>query len=346
MTLLPQLERELLSAHERRRTRRPGRSWFLGARMGAVVPAAAVLVALAVVAVVAGLGGRRSAAPEAHPVPSVVFTASSATSGLPVGEAVARSLPILRRRLSALYPHAHVRSSGATVTVSGVPAAARATVIALAAIGQLRFYDWEADVLTPNGQTAASGLPAGGAAAVAISQGAGTAGAGAESLSRNAAARLAARTGHGATVVEALPAGPLDLVRPSPATRFYVLRDQVALTGADILLPAASTAASGGPDLEFDLTGQGAAAFHRLTAQIARRGAAVSRVGDTLEQHFAIALDSRLIAVPSIDFRQYPDGITDPGEPIEVDGWLTPRAARVAAILLRYGPLDVALAAR
>jgi hypothetical protein len=46
-----------------------------------------------------------------------------------------------------------------------------------------------------------------------------------------------------------------------------------------------------------------------VTGQIARRGALVSGLGQTLDQHFAVALDSQLISVSPIDFRRYPQAI-------------------------------------
>jgi SecD/SecF fusion protein len=70
----------------------------------------------------------------------------------------------------------------------------------------------------------------------------------------------------------------------------------------------------------------------------------VSSLGDTLNQHFAVALDNRLITVPSIDYKVYPDGITgDHGA--DLSGNFTRQSAKDLAILLRYGPLPVNLTA-
>jgi SecD/SecF fusion protein len=71
----------------------------------------------------------------------------------------------------------------------------------------------------------------------------------------------------------------------------------------------------------------------------------LSGLGDTLEQHFAVALDNRLLTVPSIDFRIYPQGIPGSGGADIVAGF-TPSSARDLAILLRYGPLAVSLQPR
>ncbi|MGI8714904.1 MAG: SecDF P1 head subdomain-containing protein [Solirubrobacteraceae bacterium] len=79
--------------------------------------------------------------------------------------------------------------------------ATRARVLALAAPGQLDFYDWEANALTPNGRTVAGQLTAQNPAALTISQGRdegpGSAGGGGLSLYR--AVTLAARAHGSAT---------------------------------------------------------------------------------------------------------------------------------------------------
>ena len=47
-----------------------------------------------------------------------------------------------------------------------------------------------------------------------------------------------------------------------------------------------------------------------MTQAVAARGSRVSSPGQTLQPgHFAIGLDNRVISVPFIDFKQYPDGI-------------------------------------
>jgi SecD/SecF fusion protein len=131
----------------------------------------------------------------------------------------------------------------------------------------------------------------------------------------------------------------------SPAAQFYVLKDDVALPGADITHPSQSTDQSGTPDVSFAFNSTGANKFQNATAAIARRGVLVSTPGLTLNQHFAVALDNQLITVPSIDFKTYPGGITGGGAADITDGF-TIRSARTLATLLRYGPLSIGLAAR
>jgi preprotein translocase subunit SecD len=90
----------------------------------------------------------------------------------------------------------------------------------------------------------------------------------------------------------------------------------------------------------FGFTAAGRRAFQELAAGVARRGGRVSSPGQTLNQHFAIALDNQLIEVPSVDYKQYPDGITTTTV-MQLSGHFTSQFARDVAILLRYGPLPV-----
>lgn len=79
-----------------------------------------------------------------------------------------------------------------------------------------------------------------------------------------------------------------------------------------------------------------------MTAQIARRGSLVSGLGETLNQHFAVAPDDQLITVPFISYKQYPDGISgDNGG--DISGSFTIAAARDLAGELRLGVLPLNL---
>lgn len=69
----------------------------------------------------------------------------------------------------------------------------------------------------------------------------------------------------------------------------------------------------------------------------------MSQAGSSSQyQHFAIALDSRLISVPFIDFRTDPDGIPG-GSGTDLTGGFTRRSAGELSTLLRSGPLSVDL---
>jgi len=68
----------------------------------------------------------------------------------------------------------------------------------------------------------------------------------------------------------------------------------------------------------------------------------VSGLGDTLNQHFAVALDTQLITVPSIDFKTYPDGVPG-GSGGEIPAGSTTSSAHDLATELRLGALPIDL---
>ena len=315
----------------------------------------ATAAAVAVVIVVAGVfllagGSNRSApavAPTAHSV-TVTFTATAINPHAPLGPAIDRSVPILRERLASALPGTSVSRVGNDVIVLAPHAQAntRARILALAVPGRLAFYDWEADAITPNGKTVASQLRAQNATALKVSQGSGpmTAGTpGAGSMSLRQALELTRKSTVRSVVLEAMnPDGFRPANFRDPTAGFYVLKDVPLLTGGDITHPQEGTDAGGQPDVSFGFTSSGAGAFQAMTRSVARRGALVSTPGQPLNQHFAIALDNRLISVPFIDSKQYPDGINgDNGAAIL--GSFTAQSARDLATILSYGPLPISL---
>jgi SecD/SecF fusion protein len=127
-----------------------------------------------------------------------------------------------------------------------------------------------------------------------------------------------------------------------PNAQFYVLKDNVALFGNDITNPQQSTDQAGSPNVTFGFTGRGKNAFQTVTAAIAKRGDLSSFGGRVYNQHFAVALDNKLIEVPQIDFHQYPDGISgDTGA--EITGGFTLQSAQDLATQLRLGALPINL---
>ncbi|MGO9885908.1 MAG: protein translocase subunit SecD, partial [Solirubrobacteraceae bacterium] len=128
----------------------------------------------------------------------------------------------------------------------------------------------------------------------------------------------------------------------SPEAQFYVLKDNVALRGSDITNPQESTDSGGNPDVEFGFNSSGGNEFQNVTAQIAQRGQQVSTLGQTYDQHFAVALDNQLVTVPSIDFKTYPDGITG-GSGADITGGFTQQSASDLASVLRLGALPINL---
>src|SRR5581483_6607659 len=129
----------------------------------------------------------------------------------------------------------------------------------------------------------------------------------------------------------------------SPNAQFYVLRDNISLQGNDVNNPQQSSDPNTGqPDVTFGFSSKGKKAFQNVTAAIARRGSLVSGLGQSLNQHFAVALDNQLITVPFIDYKQYPDGINgDNGA--DISGSFTITSAQDLANELRLGALPINL---
>ena len=151
----------------------------------------------------------------------------------------------------------------------------------------------------------------------------------------------------GTVLLQAIPASFAHPVAVGdPNAQFFVLKDDVALRGSEITNPRQRTdQGSGTPDIVFGFTSKGRSEFQKVTAQIARRGSLVSGLGETLNQHFAVALDGQLITVPYIDYKQYPDGINgDSGG--DISGSFTIASAQTLANELRLGalPLNLKLA--
>ena len=439
------LER-VLASDARRRGRRfpirlsrpggPGRSGGLKPskklRLDLVVPAIGVIVVVLVAVVFLSLrggGSPGSSAASARGAVELVYVAGP-TPQVPVvtSAALERTVELMRGRVTALgLRGASVQTLGANQIAVKLPDV-KGQRLAESLVGttvQLEFYDWEANVLTPNGKTVASQLKARDATALQISQGASSAAPGepnAGSMPLYQAVMLAskqpksvssqnARLGPqyymfgapGSTACAAkarqdgitsapgqhcLLAGPdnelystsyhraaqnlasqlppgaspadgrvlviqqgtvvLQAANPTvqqttfSSAQFYVLRDNVALQTTEITNPRRSTSSAGTPAVTFDFNAAGRSAFRNVTAAIARRGQEVSTVGQTFNQHFAVALDNQLITVPSIDFKTYPDGISgDSGA--DITGGLTINAAKRLANELRLGALPVQL---
>jgi SecD/SecF fusion protein len=149
----------------------------------------------------------------------------------------------------------------------------------------------------------------------------------------------------GTIVLQAANPSASNTIKPtSPTAQFYVLKDNAALGGSDITNPQSSTDQSGNPDVTFGFSGKGQSAFQNVTAAIAHRASVASPLGTANQQnqHFAIALDNQLVSVPSIDFKQYPDGITGGGG-ADITGGFTSQTASDLANLLRLGALPINL---
>ena len=149
----------------------------------------------------------------------------------------------------------------------------------------------------------------------------------------------------GITVLQAVPASFADApVMSSAAAEFFVLKDRVSLLGSEITNPQQSTDSAGNPDVKFGFSSKGKNEFRSVTSAIAHRGDSVSGLDQMFNQHFAIAMDNRLITVPSIDSKAYPDGIEDSGA--DITAGFTVQSAQDLATMLRFGPLPVSLGVR
>jgi SecD/SecF fusion protein len=336
-------------------------------------------------------------------------------------DALQRAVDIMRQRVDQLgVSEPEIQRTGADQISVGLPGLndfARAEK-QVGTTARLKFFDWEANALTPNGKPVADQLLGQDQAALQISQGGsappGDPGGGSMSLydavrlaaqqpeqtsndntrlkseyyifgaPGSAACAAAATVQHKAPVPGAhcLLAGPddnlqsLDLSLPAgvaanapqteqltvkqgtivvqavdpkgktippsdPSAQFFVLRDHAALQGTDISDPKQSTDQSGNPDVSFGFNGKGGSKFQTVTRTIAQRGFKVS-IGGQLNQHFAIALDRKLVTVPQIDYKTYPEGITgDSGA--DITGGFTIQSAQDLATLLRLGALPIDL---
>jgi SecD/SecF fusion protein len=208
----------------------------------------------------------------------------------------------------------------------------------------LQFYDWEPNVIGPEGR------PAPGDPRVTGGPEAGTAGAlslydAVTRAARRPAAietdngrpgslffavdaerrrvigsakptRAAAQAGDGAgaTVLEVRP-GTAIVAADGSTTRFYVIEDDVAISGTSIREARQGTdETSGKPVTLFAFDDAGNAAFRRLTKAIAQRGSqAALDAGATdptpYNQHFAVVYEGAIVTAAAVDFRRSPEGL-------------------------------------
>jgi preprotein translocase subunit SecD len=146
----------------------------------------------------------------------------------------------------------------------------------------------------------------------------------------------------GTVVLQAAPAD----ITPAPAwsdpnAQFYVLRDRVSLSGTEVTNPQQSEQ-GGHPDATFGFNPEGQSAYQNMTAAIAHRGVPDSIGQTSLNQHFAVALDTQLITVPLIDSKAYPDGISGASGGA-IFGPVTIQFAQDLATQLRLGSLPINL---
>ena len=170
-----------------------------------------------------------------------------------------------------------------------------------------------------------------------------------ESRSRRAAARRHRGRGPGRWPSRRAPSSsrPTRLRRsaapgPAHAAQFFVLHDDVALTGSRHHQPPGEHRPERLARRHLQLHRQGRVRLPASDRTVTHRGADVSLAGATLNQHFAVAVDGQLLTVPQIDFHQYPDGIIGGGG-ADITGGFTRRSAGDLATELRYGALPLAV---
>ena len=118
------------------------------------------------------------------------------------------------------------------------------------------------------------------------------------------------------------------------------------MTGADLKLSGTRQdfdTTSGEPIVTMQFTKKGADKFGAITNEEADRGALLSRTiggGQKITQHFAIVLDREIKSWPSIDWEQYPNGISGVNG-AQITGIGDLQEAKDLALVLQTGALPV-----
>jgi preprotein translocase subunit SecD len=114
-------------------------------------------------------------------------------------------------------------------------------------------------------------------------------------------------------------------------TYYYLFKTPPAMTGADIKAQGTTSAhdpQTGQPVVLIQFTDHGSRVFtYGITRKEAHRGAKRGA-----RQHFAIVFDRDLVTFPSIDYREYPDGIPS-GLGVQITGLSSAEAQTITAVL-------------
>src|SRR5215210_1309649 len=132
-----------------------------------------------------------------------------------------------------------------------------------------------------------------------------------------------------------------------PSDAWWVLKDEPVLAGTDIKNPEQNFDQTIGnqPIVSMEFTDRGRRAFEATTRAIAQRGADNAFPGTNVidaSHHFAIRLDTELISIPYINFRENPDGI-DGSRGAQISGGFTIQSAQDLAKILQIGALPLKL---
>jgi SecD/SecF fusion protein len=142
---------------------------------------------------------------------------------------------------------------------------------------------------------------------------------------------------------------------PPTQTYYYLFKYQPQnaenpipeMTGSDLELDGTRSdfdTQTGGPIVLMQFTDAGADKFHDITRALAQAGQfqynAAGRTGDpdAFNQNFAIVLDDEMRSAPSIDFNDYPDGISG-SNGAQITGLAGIQEAKDLALVLRSGAL-------
>jgi preprotein translocase subunit SecD len=273
---IPRLRAELLRAGAAPQPRwRP----TLALRPLAVATGVGALIVAAVIALPLG-SDERAVSPATAPV--------SSTYTVDPPAAAEQTAQIMRDRLAgAEIDGAQVSVTDSTLTITA-PASARADVATLIEPGRIAFYDWEGNVLGPNGKpepadTGVTGDP--------------DAGTGSALTKAEAEARAARDPGGRA-------------VEAQDGKGWFALGGTPALTNQDI---TGARATDDGPGdnwvVRLDINARSLPKFHDLVDRVAQRGMEHAPPDATVEDffHFAIVVDDRVASVPYIDFNRPPN---------------------------------------
>jgi SecD/SecF fusion protein len=299
-------------------------------------------------------------------------------------EAIDRALDIMRQRVDKLgVSEPEIQRSGADQISVGLPDVknAQRAIKQVGKVAQLFFYDWEPNVIGPNGKTDPTNqqvtdtplpslLDAVKLAATRpriddgdnttndqwfLFDGAGKLVAGPEDTRANLFTDLRRRPAKeqifvvrsGTVIIKAEK--PDNWPDKVPFERYFVVNDDPSLNGTDIKNPKQDfdrgPGGTGSPIVTMDFTKKGRQKFQDVTRQIAQRGVEQQLPGQPAQnafQHFAIALDNELVSRPYIDFNQNPDGI-DGRTGAQISGGFTIQTAQDLANFLKIGALPIKL---
>ncbi len=166
---------------------------------------------------------------------------------------------------------------------------------------------------------------------------------------RPADAGIVLKVPQGTIVVSEKPSDSKGQTLEDAEPGWYALKDDPALSGAEITRPKQEFDEFNQPNVTFGFTDDGRKAFQEVTRQIAQRGAA-SAIGpsstESAEQtsgRFAVILDNEVKTRPLINYAQNPDGIDGRNGAQISGGFSSPGDAQNLASFLQRGALPINL---